>query len=72
MDVAANRHLERQWNKIRFPSPAAVGANIRTRAEIKSVEVKGEMLEVVNTLTVEVQGPNKPACVGDSVLRLVF
>ena len=60
------------WNKIRFPSPVAVGANIRTRAEIKSVEIKGEMLEVVNELTMEVQGQNKPACVGESVLRLVF
>ncbi len=60
------------WNKIRFPSPVAVGANIRTRGKIKSVEIKGEMLEVVNELTMEVQGQDKPACVGESVLRLVF
>ncbi len=50
----------------------AVGANIRTRGKIKSVEIKGEMLEVVNELTMEVQGQDKPACVGESVLRLVF
>jgi hypothetical protein len=30
------------------------------------------MLEVVNELTMEVQGQDKPACVGESVLRLVF
>ncbi len=60
------------WNRVRFPSPVPVGAKIRTRGEIKSVEVKGEMLEVVNQLTVEVQGQAKPACVGESVIRLVF
>ena len=60
------------WNRVRFPAPVPVGARIRTRAEIRSVEVKGQMLEVVNRLTVEVQGQSKPACVGDSVLRLVF
>ena len=60
------------WNRVRFPAPVQVGAQIRTHAEIKSVEVKGQMLEVVNQLTVEVQGQPKPACVGDSVIRLVF
>ena len=60
------------WNRVRFPAPVRVGAKIRTQAEIKSVEVKGQMLEVVNQLTVEVQGQGKPACVGESVLRLVF
>ena len=60
------------WNRVRFPSPVPVGAKIRTRGELKSVEVKGGMLEVVNQLTVEVQGQSKPACVGESVIRLVF
>lgn len=60
------------WNKVRFPSPVPVGSKIRTRGEIKQVEIKGGMLEVVNELTVEIQGQEKPACVAESVLRLVF
>jgi hypothetical protein len=36
------------------------------------VEIKGNMLEIVNELTVEVQGQDKPACVAESVLRLAF
>lgn len=60
------------WNRVRFPAPVPVGANIRTRGCIKSVEAKGDMLEVVNELTCEIQGSDKPACVGQSVLRLVF
>lgn len=60
------------WNRVRFPSPVPVGAHLRTRGCIKSVEAKGNMLEVVNELTCEIKGSDKPACVGESVLRLVF
>ena len=60
------------WNKVRFPSPVPVGAHIRTSGKLKSVEIKGNMLEIVNELTVEVKGQEKPACVAESVLRLVF
>ena len=60
------------WNKVRFPSPVAVGAEIRTSGMLKSVEIKGSMLEVINELTVEIKGQDKPACVAESVLRLVF
>ncbi len=60
------------WNRVRFPSPVPVGAEIRTHGKIISVEEKGSMLEVVNQLTVEVKGQAKPACVGEAVLRLVF
>ena len=52
------------WNRVRFPSPVPVGAHRRTKGEILSVEVKGNMLEVVNQLTAEVRGQAKPACVG--------
>ena len=60
------------WNKVRVPNPVPVGAKIRTSGMIKSVETKGDMLEVVNELTLEIDGQAKPACVAESVLRLVF
>jgi hypothetical protein len=30
------------------------------------------MLEVINEMTVEIEGADKPACVAESVLRIVF
>ncbi len=60
------------WNKVRFPTPVPVGSKVRTRGMLKEVSVKGNMLEVINELTLEVQGSDKPACVAESVLRLVF
>ena len=60
------------WNKVRFMNPVGVGSKIRTRGKLVSVEEKGEMLEVINEMTVEIEGQDKPACVAESVVRLVF
>ena len=60
------------WNRVRFMNPVPVGAKIRTKGKILSVEPKGEMVEVVNELTVEIEGVDKPACVAESVLRIAF
>ena len=53
-------------------SPVAVGSKIRTVGKLKSVSKKGEMLELINEMTVEIDGQDKPACVAESVLRLAF
>ena len=60
------------WNKVRFMSPVAVGSKIRTVGKLKSVTQKGEMLELINEMTVEIDGQDKPACVAESVLRIAF
>ncbi|HEX7037048.1 MAG TPA: MaoC family dehydratase [Pseudomonadales bacterium] len=60
------------WNKVRFPAPVPVNAEVRSSGVLKSVEIKGNMLEVVNELTLEIKGQDKPGCVAESVLRLVF
>lgn len=60
------------WNRVRFMSPVPVGAKIRTVGKLKSVEQKGEQLELINELTVQIEGQDKPACVAESVLRIAF
>ena len=60
------------WNKVRFMSPVAVGSKIRAVGKLKSVVQKGEMLELINEMTVEIDGQDKPACVAESVLRIAF
>ena len=59
-------------NKVRFMIPVGVGSKFRTRGKLVSAEEKGEMLEVINEMTVEIEGEDKPACVAESVVRLVF
>ena len=60
------------WNKIRFPAPVPVGARIRGSVETVSVdEVGGGWYQIVYKWTVEVEGSEKPCCVGESVVRLL-
>ena len=58
------------WNKVRFPAPVPAGARCRASAEVISVdEVGNGWWQVVTRFTVEVEGNDKPACVGESVGR---
>jgi acyl dehydratase len=60
------------WNKIRFPAPVPAGAKIRGSVETVSVdEVGGGWHQIVYKWTVEVEGSEKPACVAESVVRLL-
>jgi acyl dehydratase len=58
------------WNKVRFPAPVPAGSKVRAKAEVTSVEEVGDgWYQVVTKFTVEVEGGQKPACVGESVGR---
>jgi acyl dehydratase len=60
------------WNKVRFPAPVPAGTRVRCYAEIVEVsEVGGGWHQVVTRFTVEAEGSEKPACVADSVGRLL-
>jgi acyl dehydratase len=60
-------------NKVRFPAPVRVGSRIRLR--IKNLEVtdlNGAGLQLVNQMTIDVDGQDKPACVAETVVRYVY
>ena len=60
------------WDKIRFPAPVPVDSRIRAKAEVVSVEKKGNgWYEVITRFTLEVDGADKPCFVGDSVTRVM-
>ena len=56
-------------NKIRFPAPVPVGSRIRVGAELSSVDEITGGVQAVITITVEVEGSAKPACVVESLTR---
>jgi acyl dehydratase len=61
------------WNKVRFPAPVPAGSRIRASVETLSVdEVGGGWFQIVQRWTVEVEGSEKPACVAESVGRLLI
>ncbi len=55
--------------KVRFPSPVPVGSKLRAGAVVDEVtEIKGGV-QLQVTLTFEVEGGTKPACVATIVVR---
>lgn len=56
-------------NKVRFPAPVPVGSKVRVGAELTSVEEITGGMQAVITITVEVEGSPKPACVVESLTR---
>lgn len=56
-------------DKVRFPTPVKVGARVRGRAELVSVEpIKGGVQAKI-LIVIDVEGSEKPACVIESVSR---
>jgi acyl dehydratase len=61
------------FDKVRFINPVKVDAKVRASSVLKSVEQKDpSTLNVTRTVTVEIEGEDKPAVVADWVTRLVY
>jgi acyl dehydratase len=56
-------------NKVRFPSPVPVGAELRMGATVAGVEEVGGGVQVVFDLVFEIKDAPKPACVAQVVYR---
>jgi acyl dehydratase len=57
-------------NKVRFPSPVPVGSRVRAGVVLKSVEDVAGGVQIVNEVTIEREGGEKPCCVAETVSRL--
>jgi acyl dehydratase len=53
-------------------NPVKVNARIRATSVIKEVTCKGDAVDEVNTITVEIEGEAEPALVADWIIRTVF
>ena len=61
------------FEKVRFVNPVKVGSKIRAVGTLTSVELKDpNTLNVIRTVTVEIDGEAKPALVAEWVTRLVY
>ncbi len=55
-------------NKVRFPAPVPVGARLRAGLRLTAAQARGDMVEAVLTLTIEIEGGERPACVAEVVV----
>ena len=60
------------WNKVRFPAPVPTGSKVRATVDVLTVDdVGGGWWQVTQRWNVEVEGNEKPACVAESVGRVL-
>jgi acyl dehydratase len=59
------------YNKVRFITPVKVGARLRARADISDVKQLDGAVQATMTVTVEVEGSEKPAAVAESIVRFL-
>ncbi len=60
------------FDKVRFINPVNSGKRVRASAAVKSVELKGSAINTTRTITVEIEGVDKPALVAEWIGRMVF
>jgi acyl dehydratase len=59
------------YNKVRFITPVKVGARLRARGELTSVTQLEGAAQSTMTVTVEIEGSDKPAAVAESIIRYI-
>lgn len=58
-------------NKVRFTNMVPVGAKVRAKLKLLSVEARAGGKQLTSEYTIEVQGQDRPACVAETI-GLVF
>ncbi len=60
------------YDRGRFPAPVPAGSEVRATMEIVSVDERDDgWTQIVQRFTIEVRGGDRPACVADSVVRVL-
>jgi acyl dehydratase len=57
-------------NRVRFPAPVPVGSRVRGGFLVKSVEDVAGGVQLINEVTIERDGGEKPCCIAETVSRV--
>lgn len=59
-------------NKVRFTHPVRAGSQVRGRFVLKALDDIEGGLQITWSVTMEIEGQDKPACIAESVVRQYF
>ena len=59
-------------NRVRFPYPVKAGSEVRARTKLIDVVPAKRSVDIVNEISVEINGCRRLACVAETVLRVYF
>jgi acyl dehydratase len=54
-------------NKVRFTNMVTVGSRVRARQKLVSVEARAGGLQMINEMTIEIEGQDRPACIAETI-----
>ena len=59
-------------NQVRFPYPVKSGSKIRARVRIINVTPFKNCVELVNEVSIEVEGRKRFGCIAETVIRVYY
>lgn len=60
-------------DKVRFPSPVKVNSRVRAHRELMTAElIPPNSVQLKQKITIEIEGEAKPACVAETLVRLIY
>lgn len=65
--TGVSRGINYGSNKVRFTNMVAVGSRVRARQKLLSVEARAGGLQMINEMTIEIEGQDRPACVAETI-----
>ncbi len=60
------------FDKVRFLNPVVVDSKVRASSTISAAELKGSNVSVTRTMTVEIEGQDKPALVAEWIVLMAY
>lgn len=58
-------------NKVRFYSAVSEGDKVRARGSLLKAKQRGDMMQLLSKITVDIEGKKKPACIVEMLVLLV-
>lgn len=65
--TGVSRGINYGSNKVRFTNMVPVGSRVRARQKLLSVEARAGGLQIINEMTIEIEGQERPACVAETI-----
>jgi acyl dehydratase len=65
--TGVSRGINYGSNKLRFTNMVPVGSKVRARQKLLSVEPKSGGLQLINEMTIEIEGQDRPACIAETI-----
>ena len=65
--TGVSRGINYGANKVRFTNMVTVGSKVRAKQKLLSVEPRSGGLQMINEMTIEIEGQDRPACVAETI-----